>query len=186
LAKEKKRSISVDGPGGMRYSVVRTDRRTLALEITESLDILVRAPKRCAQQDIERFVFTHGDWIDDHIKRRRLHMEKYPEPPEKERLVLIAKAKKELPERVAYYEEKMGLLSSGIRITGAKTRFGSCSYKNRLCFSWRLMQYPPDAVDYVVVHELAHIAHKNHGKSFYRLVASVLPDYRARRATLKG
>lgn len=57
--------------------------------------------------------------------------------------------------------------------------------KNGLCFSWRLMQYPPEAVDYVVVHELAHIVHKNHGNAFYALIGSVLPDYPARRALLR-
>ena len=79
----------------------------------------------------------------------------------------------------------MGLTPAGISITGAEKRFGSCSGKNRLCFSWRLMLYPPEAVDYVVVHELAHIRHKNHGRDFYALVASILPDYRQREALLR-
>jgi predicted metal-dependent hydrolase len=73
-----------------------------------------------------------------------------------------------------------------VKITGAKKRFGSCSSQNGLCFSWRLMGYPEEAIDYVVVHELAHIAHRNHGSGFYSLVASVLPDYKARRALLKN
>ena len=79
----------------------------------------------------------------------------------------------------------MGLRPAGVTITGAEKRFGSCSAKNRICFSWRLMQYPEEAVDYVVVHELAHILHKNHGKAFYACVEEVLPDWRARRALLK-
>ena len=75
---------------------------------------------------------------------------------------------------------------TGITITSARTRFGSCSGKNRLSFSWRLMQYPDEAIDYVVVHELAHIAHKNHGPDFHSCVAAVLPDHRERRALLRG
>ena len=73
----------------------------------------------------------------------------------------------------------------GITVTGARTRFGSCSPKNRLCFSFRLMEYPLPAIEYVVVHELAHIRHKNHGPDFYRLVEGTLPDYRQRIGLLK-
>ena len=79
----------------------------------------------------------------------------------------------------------MGLQPTGVTVTGARKRFGSCSGKDRICFSWRLMLYPPEAIDYVVVHELAHIRHKNHSKAFYDLVASVLPDYREREALLR-
>jgi len=80
----------------------------------------------------------------------------------------------------------MGVSPEGITVTGARTRFGSCSPKNRLCFSWRLMQYPEEAIDAVVVHELAHILHKNHGKQFYKAVENVLPDYRTRVKHLKS
>ena len=72
-----------------------------------------------------------------------------------------------------------------VTITGAEKRFGSCSARNSICFSWRLMQYPDEAVDYVVVHELAHIQEKNHGRAFYALVGRYMPDWRERRALLK-
>ncbi|MBR7150378.1 MAG: M48 family metallopeptidase, partial [Oscillospiraceae bacterium] len=65
------------------------------------------------------------------------------------------------------------------------TRFGSCSGKNALSFSWRLMQYPMEAVDYVVVHELAHIREHNHSSAFYAIVERYLPDWRERAALLK-
>ena len=79
----------------------------------------------------------------------------------------------------------MGVRPTGIRITAARTRFGSCSAKNRLCFSWRLMDYPDAVIDYVVVHELAHIVHKNHGPRFWELVERYMPDYKRRRAMLR-
>ena len=78
----------------------------------------------------------------------------------------------------------MGVTPAGVKITSARTRFGSCSGKNSLCFSWRLMLYPPQAIDYVVVHEMAHIRHHNHSKDFWAFVASVMPDYRERQALL--
>ena len=79
----------------------------------------------------------------------------------------------------------MGLEPAGITISSAQKRFGSCTAKNRLCFSYRLMRYPEEAIEYVVVHELAHLVHRNHGKDFYALVASVMPDYKKRDALLK-
>ena len=92
---------------------------------------------------------------------------------------------REIPPKVRHYAAIMGLRPTGIRITSARTRFGSCSGKNSLCFSWRLMEYPEEAVDYVVVHELAHIVHKNHGPDFWALVGQHMPDYKRRRALLR-
>ena len=63
--------------------------------------------------------------------------------------------------------------------------FGSCSSKRRISFSFRLMQYPAEAIDYVVVHELAHLRHMNHSPQFYALIEQYMPDYKSRRALLK-
>ena len=73
---------------------------------------------------------------------------------------------------------------TGVKITAARTRYGSCSGKNSLCFSCFLADFPPQAVEAVVVHELCHIKEKNHGPRFYALLEGFLPDYRARRALL--
>ena len=72
----------------------------------------------------------------------------------------------------------MNIKPTGVKITSAQKRFGSCNGKNSLCFSYILMLYPDEAVDYVVVHELSHIRHHNHSKDFYKLISSVLPDYK--------
>ena len=80
---------------------------------------------------------------------------------------------------------QIGVEPAGVKITSARTRFGSCSGKNSLCFSLYLMEYPPDAIEAVVVHELAHIRHKNHGPGFYALIRQVMPDYDARIKTLQ-
>ena len=79
----------------------------------------------------------------------------------------------------------MGLVPAGIKITSARTRFGSCSGKNSICFSWRLMLYPPEAIDYVIVHELAHIRHHDHSPAFYALIEQHLPDWKVRMKLLK-
>lgn len=168
------------------YRVVRSNRRSVSMEITPGLEVLVRAPKLMPQAMIESFVERHRDWAEAHLARAKERASRLPpEPTEEEKQELIRRAKALLPERVAHYGVIMGLTPTGITVTGAQKRFGSCSGKNRLCFSWRLMRYPQEAIDYVVVHELAHIRHKDHGKAFYALIATVLPDYKEREALLR-
>ena len=162
-----------------------SSRRTLGLEVTREGRVIVRAPLRASAATIERFVRNHADWIARAQERQRARLEAHPEPDEARQAELIRRAREELPPKVAHYARKMGLKPAGVRITSARTRFGSCSAQNRLCFSWRLMDYPDAAVDYVVVHELAHIVHKNHGPRFWALVEQYMPDYRARRAMLR-
>ena len=167
------------------YQVLRSARKTLSLEITRDGHLVVRAPLRTTQRQIDEFIANHEAWITSGLEKQRLRREARPEPSDQEREALVRLAMERLPGRVAHYAAIMGLYPAGITITGARTRFGSCSGKNRICFSWRLMQYPEEAVDYVVVHELAHIRHKNHSPAFYACVEQVLPDWRERRQMLK-
>ena len=162
------------------FQLRRSNRKTMSLEITEDLTVLVRAPLHTSLARIERFVRDHEGWIERHMERCRQWQEDHPEPTEEERLACIARAKTYLPDRIAHYSRIMGVIPTAVTITEAKKRFGSCSATNRICFAWRLMRYPEAAIDYVVVHELAHIRYKNHGADFYRLIASVLPDYQGR------
>lgn len=167
------------------YELIRTTRKTIALEVTCDGKVIVRAPKRMAKHEVEAFVARNQEWLNRALIRQKARLTTRPEPDELQRAALIARAKCELPKKVMYYAQRMHLYPTGLRITSARTRFGSCSAKNSICFSWRLMMYPEAAVEYVVVHELAHIAHKNHGAAFYALIERELPDYRARRAMLR-
>lgn len=170
------------------YTLIRSDRKTLAIEIRASGELIVRAPRRCSVSQIEQFLSEKQDWITAHkalAAERAALPERQPVSPE-ERQKLFSEAEKVIPERVRYWSGIMGLVPTGIRITGAEKRFGSCSSENSLCFSYRLMRYPAEAVDYVVVHELAHIRHHDHSKAFYALVARYLPDYREREDILRG
>jgi predicted metal-dependent hydrolase len=86
-----------------------------------------------------------------------------------------------IKERVQYYALAGGLSYASIKISNARTLFGSCSHKGNLNFSWRIIMAPPDVLDYVVVHELAHLKERNHGPRFWDQVGLILPDYRMRR-----
>ncbi len=167
------------------YEIVRSDRKTLSLEITGEAKLIIRAPRRCPTAYINSFVESKSGWIDSHMEKQRLRAESRIPLSEEDVSDLTARARTEIPPLVERYAAIMGLKPEGIKITKAGRRFGSCSAQNKLCFSFRLMQYPSEAVEYVVVHELAHIVHRNHGKEFYALIGSVLPDYKERDRLLK-
>lgn len=167
------------------YRLIRSSRRTLALEVTAEGDILVRSPQHTSERDVERFIDSHREWLERALERQRARREKHPTPSEEQLKEYRRKAAEWLPSRVAYFAERMGVIPTGLRITNAKKRFGSCSAKNSLCFSLLLMGYPDEAIDYVVVHELAHILHHDHSKRFWATVAAYMPDYKSRQALLR-
>ena len=168
----------------MEYKLIRSKRKTIELSIDEDFKPLVKAPLKMSTADIEKFVSKHEKWIKKQIKNKIEHAEKFSLSKDEE-LMLKEKSLPYLTERTEYFAKIMGVKPTGIKITSAQKRFGSCSGKNSICYSWRLMQYPPEAIDYVVVHELAHIVHKNHGAEFYRLIEKYLPDYKKREKLLK-
>jgi predicted metal-dependent hydrolase len=90
-----------------------------------------------------------------------------------------------LLERVLIQAEKHGFRYQKIRISSARTRWGSCSSSGTLSFTYRLVMAPLEVVDYVVVHELVHTRVKNHSRSFWSSVAEVMPDYKGRLTWLK-
>jgi predicted metal-dependent hydrolase len=96
------------------------------------------------------------------------------------------RAKHILTERVNVFASQYDLHYKGIKITSARTRWGSCSANGSLNFSWRLILAPMEAVDYVVVHELVHTVCHNHSKRFWKKVEEILPDYRERRKWLRN
>lgn len=94
-------------------------------------------------------------------------------------------AKEIIPRRAACFAARMGVSYGRITIREQKTRWGSCSQKGNLNFNWKLVLMPPEILDYVVVHELAHRKEMNHSPRFWAVVEKELPDYRKRREELK-
>ena len=167
----------------MDYSVIYSKRKTVSLVIKRG-ELIVRAPIGTSQKRIKKLIDDHLEWIEKSVEKT-----KNAPPPEEisaeEEKALRKKAKLVLRGKTQYYSELMGLKCGRITITGAKTRFGSCSSKGNISYSFRLMKYPEDAIDYVVVHELAHLLELNHSPKFWAIVASVFPDYKRRRKLLK-
>jgi predicted metal-dependent hydrolase len=94
-------------------------------------------------------------------------------------------ARQVLKQRVEQWAKANRLTYTSLRITSARTRWGSCSSKGSLNFSWRLVLAPLVVIDYVVVHELAHLKQRNHSKAFWAEVEVMMPEYRQHRRWLK-
>ena len=168
----------------LEYEIIYSDRRTLSLNVKGGA-LIVRAPRGAKRRDIEKLIADHTDWIEKHLARSKRKEALYSSLGDEDIKRLKKLAKVTLPEKTRYFAELMGIKYGRITITSAKTRFGSCSSEGNIAFSYRLMLYPEEAIDYVVVHELAHRREMNHSPKFYKIVASVLPDYKYRKALLK-
>ena len=211
--------------------LVRSRRKTVAIIVEHSGDLVVRAPLRTSKAQIEEFVAHKAKWIARKQAQARKQQDQwqphryedgepfyylgktYPlalverrRPPlaldltgnftldrarqaEGEQIFTAwyrEQARILLAERVEEYAGRGGLGKPvGLRITGARTRWGSCGSKGRINFTLRLVMTPLPMIDYVAVHELAHLKELNHSKAFWALVKGVLPDYKSRDRWLK-
>ena len=185
----------------MNVKIIRSNRKTLAIQINPDLSVTVRAPIYASQREIERILKEKEGWIQKHIekireqeaKRKEMYGEKgeYGKSAEREYLSneeihkLAEKALEYIPKRVSYFAKQIGVTYGKITIRNQKTRWGSCSSKGNLNFNCLLMLTPPEVIDYVVVHELCHRKEMNHSGAFWAEVEKVIPDYKEQVKWLK-
>ena len=155
-------------------------RRTFALQIKPHEGLIVRVPLRATQEQVEKFINDHKDWIEKHLKaieERQKELSSVDKLTIDEIRALADKALKVIPERVKYYAPLLGVKYGRITIRNQRSRWGSCSGRKNLNFNCLLMLTPPEVIDSVVVHELAHLKEMNHSERFYAEVLRVFPDY---------
>lgn len=171
----------------MDYELIRSKRKTLSIEVNLDGRIIVRVPLKCSQKAVDAFVAGNEQWVAKSLvkaENRRREKDKYS-INEDDIKYYKEKAKAYLPARTEYWSSITGLKPGYVHITSAAKRYGSCNSSNGICFSYRLMAYPDEVIDYVILHELAHIKHKNHSRAFYGLIAEFMPDYKNRENILK-
>lgn len=163
----------------MKYNpdIIKSDRKTISMEIRPDGKLTIRAPKRMTYREIEAFIESKSQWIEKTLAKTNSTNENIIPYTDEEIASFIKLAKEIIPERVKYFAEKVGVEYNSITIRNAKTRWGSCSSKRNLNFSCLLTQMPPEILDSVVVHELCHIKEMNHSKRFYAEIYKVMPDY---------
>lgn len=123
-----------------------------------------------------KFKFQNGFYLSkySHNKAKNLFINWYKK-----------QAKINIPKRVRWFADLHHLKFAKIKITSASRRWGSCTSRGNLNFTWRLMLLPLKILDYVVAHEISHLVHHNHSKRFWAQVEKIIPDYKERRKWLK-
>lgn len=170
--------------------IVRSRRRTLSVQVSESGEVTVRAPYYCSRGEIRRFLAEYDDWIEKHRRKALLrHAEELDHPAEiftqKDIEEMGSFALRTFPPLVEQYAERIGVTYGRITIRRQKTLWGSCSAAGNLNFNCLLTEVPEEVRDYVIVHELCHRKEMNHSARFWAEVEKILPDYRSRRKWLK-
>ena len=166
----------------MQYRIIRSSRKTIGMQMTES-GIVVRAPYFATSYQIERFVRDHEPWIRKQLEKQ-LAMQnaassvKVMTDEQFARLKKLAKAY--IPQRIAYYAPIVGVAGriTRISIRCQKTKWGSCTSKGSISINCLLMLAPKEVLDAVIVHELCHLIEMNHSKRFYANVTRVYPEYK--------
>jgi len=208
--------------------LIRSKRRSIALEISPDGTFIVRAPHFVGERAIREFISRKRRWIDkiyDHT-RERLILFRPKQFIDGERFLYLGNEytlhvtrdmdgkllfegrfilnERYLPKarilferwyreeafmfftlRCKFYAETMGVRYNSINLSGAKHRWGSCHPGGKLRFNWRLVMAPKDIIDYVIVHELAHLIEPNHSSRFWAVVDKVFRDHREARKWLK-
>ena len=209
------------------FLLIRSSRRTLALEIKPDATLVVRAPRRTPMKQIHHFIASHGDWISrkqaETIARPKPRVKQFIEGeefllqgkpcnlrlvaapaqdvdfdgslllsisalPQARELVVKwykVRAREAFSERVEKHAAVMGCYPAALRITSPRRRWGSCGATGSLNLNWRLVMAPREVIEYVVVHELAHLKHRHHGRDFWDFVEAFAPAYRRARLWLR-
>ncbi|MGG3804234.1 M48 family metallopeptidase [Metabacillus fastidiosus] len=116
------------------------------------------------------------------FKDEKLHI--YVKQPDREKIKQVLKrfyyqqCKALVEDGISFYQSNFKTKPRSIRISDSKTTWGTCDSKMQLTFNWRLAMAPREVIDYVVVHEMCHMVHMNHDRSFWRLVGKIMPDYK--------
>lgn len=180
--------MQVSGEKTVPVEIIRSSRRTMSLEVTGDGRVLVRAPYDMPEVRIRAFVESKKEWLGAHLQEAQQRQEilrQAGDISEEQRAAGICAARARIEQRTAYYAKIIGVTYGRITIRDQKSRWGSCSARGNLNFTWKLILAPPEVLDYVVVHELCHRIEMNHSAAFWQQVERVLPDYQKRRNWLK-
>lgn len=207
------------------YKIIRSNRKSISLQIDKNANLIVRAPKYLSEKKILSFIKIKSQWIKKKIELIKDILEKKYKFTSEEMFLYLGieypikiihnkddlyfnglcfelgenckdpniyfknwyreKFKENIIPRVHYFARENNIKFNNIRIKAQKTIWGSCSGKNNLNFNYLLIMAPMQIINYVIVHEISHITHKNHSKEFWLLVESILPDYKKSKNWLK-
>ena len=162
------------------YIIQKSRRSSISVSVMTDNRVLVKAPYGTSERTVQEFLLSKKDWITKHLEKQNREEEKAAALgvlSDEEIRKIKRQAKKIIPERVAYWAEKIGVTYGRIAIRLQSSRWGSCAQNGNLNFNCLLVLMPQEILDSVVVHELCHRKHMNHSKEFYNEIYRVFPDY---------
>lgn len=150
----------------------------MSIRISRTGEVLVTKPKRVSMAAIKDFIERKKVWIME----KRAYIQTLPQPAPKisraEMRALKIRAQELVEKRVKHFNQFYNFSYKNISIKNQKTRWGSCSSQKNLNFNCKIALLDPELADYIVVHELCHLAQMNHGPKFWNLVAQTMPEYK--------
>ncbi|WP_312095827.1 SprT family zinc-dependent metalloprotease [Niallia sp.] len=197
--------ITIDGYGNIVVLAPKKTPDERVLQVLEAnwdqIQIKIKemkkrmdGPQEKVYENNERFLYLGNTYPikivqDINITHERVELEEkmlliYVKQFDNEKIKQLLKryyyqrSKALVEERVSFYQSNFKTKPRSIRITDSKTTWGTCDSNFQLTFNWRLAMAPAEVIDYVVVHEMCHMVHLNHDRSFWRLVGKLMPDYK--------
>lgn len=163
----------------IEYTLIRAHKRSLSLQVNAKGELIARAPIFMPKFLIDKFVSEKSSWVEKRLKEM-----KKPVPPKVEHFT-VEELKNYIKKEVSIFSKKMGLEHSGLRYTQVTSYWGACAPSGILSFNLSLCYVPANAVTYVVVHELAHLRWRGHGKRFWDMVNKFYPETKEMRRLLR-
>ncbi len=170
-----------------QIKVVRSRRRSLSLTVDHEGQVIIKAPNHIKNEFIVDFVKQKKRWIQKNLAKVQVSKERVKTIDlSKEKLAILKSRSQEiLSKETQEVGARMNLVPANIKTTSARTLWGSCTVDNIVRLNWRLLLVPQECREYVIIHELAHITHKNHSGEFWNLVGQHCTNYKELRQKLK-
>lgn len=157
--------------------------RRISIRVNPRRGVTVTLPWLVSYRRAELFLQENKEWVLERLEKNKQRSAEALSPEVIERL--RKEAKVWLPARLAVFAERYSFDYNQVRIKNNVSNWGSCSRKGNINLNLRLMTLPEDLRDYVILHELCHLRHPNHGKEFHSLLESLCPDHRMKEKELR-
>lgn len=173
---------------GVEYWLVRKRVKNINMHVRPDGRVEVSAPERASLDEVCSLVASKRDWIERCRQRAASSPCRAAEEASAEEVAEWRKVVEAcVPALVAAWEPIVGVRAGKLAYRNMKSRWGSCQPSTgRICINVRLALYPPECLEYVVVHELCHLLVRGHGPDFHALMDGLMPDWRERRAKLRS
>jgi predicted metal-dependent hydrolase len=172
-------------PMDISFKIKKSRRaKNICLRVCADATAILTIPWWVSQEAGLRFLRSKQSWLADKIKIKQEELKKYPRRTKMDYLKNKSVAERLVWARLEHFNSFYNFNYNRVCIRDQKSRWGSCSAKKNLNFSYRIVFLPPELADYLIVHELCHLGEMNHSARFWKLVEKIIPEYKLSRKKL--